>query len=63
MSVDPAPSSGLRARIRLSRNEIAHLRQGGIPSLKVGATGVEADLELRCSEVESDRARASSSNA
>jgi hypothetical protein len=46
MSVDPASSSELRARIRLSRNEIAQLWRGGILSRKVEQKGMEADLEL-----------------
>ena len=45
----------LRAAVRLSRHEIAHLWHGGILSLKVEAPGVEADLELRCAEAETER--------
>jgi hypothetical protein len=45
----------LRAKIRLTKNEIAHLWNGGILSLKVEGSGVEADLELRCPETEPDR--------
>ncbi len=45
----------LRAKVNLTKNEIAHLWNGGVLSLKVEGRGVEADLELRCSEVQSDR--------
>lgn len=45
----------LRANIRLTKNEIAHLWHGGILSLKVEAPDVEADLEFQCSEVEPER--------
>lgn len=45
----------LRAKIRLTKNEIAHLWNGGILSLKIEGSGVEADLELRCPETEPDR--------
>ena len=45
----------LRASIRLTKNEIAHLWHGGILSLKVEAPDGEADFELRRSEVESER--------
>ena len=55
MSADPRSSSELRATIRLSRSELAHLWHGGILSLKVEGKGVEADLELRCPEVASER--------
>lgn len=55
MSANPGSSSELRATIRLSRSEIAHLWHGGILSLKVEGGGMEADLELRCPEVESTR--------
>jgi hypothetical protein len=48
-------SAELRASVWLTKNEIAHLWNGGVLSLKVEGTGVEADLELRCSEVESKR--------
>jgi hypothetical protein len=46
---------GLRAKINLTRNEIAHLWNGGVLSLKVEGPGGEADLELRCGEAASDR--------
>jgi hypothetical protein len=49
------PTSELRAKVRLSKNEIAHLWNGGILSLKVEGSGIEADLELRCPETETDR--------
>jgi hypothetical protein len=52
---DPRTSAELRARIRLTKNEIAHLWHGGILSIKVEGPDMEADLELRCSEVESNR--------
>jgi hypothetical protein len=48
-------SAELRATIRLTKHEILHLWNGGVLSLKVAGPGVEADLELRCSEVESER--------
>ena len=49
-------SKVLRAAVRLSRHEIAHLWNGGILSLEVGAAGMEADLELRCAEAQAERA-------
>ena len=55
MTTDPGPSAELRAKVRLSRKEIAHLWDGGLLSLKVDGPGVEADLELSCSEAESER--------
>jgi hypothetical protein len=45
----------LRARVKLTKSEIAHLWNGGVLSLKVEGAGVEADIELRCPEAESDR--------
>jgi hypothetical protein len=45
----------LRAKVHLTKNEIAHLWNGGVLSLKVEGSGVEADLELRCPEAVSDR--------
>jgi hypothetical protein len=51
MSVDPAPSFELQARIRLSRNEITQPRRGGILSRKVEHEEMEADLELHCALV------------
>ena len=45
----------LRARVKLTKSKIAHLWNGGVLSLKVEGTGVEADIELRCPEAESDR--------
>ena len=45
----------LRAKINLTRNEIAHLWNGGVLSLKVEGPGVEAEIELRCPEAASDR--------
>ncbi|HSB70134.1 MAG TPA: hypothetical protein VLT62_12440 [Candidatus Methylomirabilis sp.] len=55
MTQDTGSPSELRAKIRLTKREIAHLWSGGILSLKVEASGIEADLELRCSEAEADR--------
>jgi hypothetical protein len=52
---DRGPTAELRAKIRLRRNEIAHLWSGGVLSLKVEGPGVEADLELSCPEVEPER--------
>jgi hypothetical protein len=45
----------LRAKVKLTKNEIAHLWNGGVLSLKVEGSGVEADIELKCPEAESDR--------
>lgn len=45
----------IRATVRLTRAEVAHLWQGGVLSLKVEGQGAEADLELRCPEAETDR--------
>lgn len=45
----------LRAKVHLTRSEIAHLWNGGVLSLKVEGSGVEADLEIRCPEAVSDR--------
>ena len=45
----------LRAKVNLTRNEIAHLWNGGVLSLKVEGKGIEADIEVRCPEVASDR--------
>lgn len=45
----------LRARVRLTRAEVAHLWHGGVLSLKVEGEAAEADLELSCPEAESDR--------
>jgi hypothetical protein len=55
MIADPGSPSELRAKIRLSRREIAHVWNGGILSLKVEGSGMEADLELSCSEAEPER--------
>lgn len=55
MIADPRPPAELRAKIRLSRREIAHVWNGGILSLKVEGPSVEADLELSCSEAEHER--------
>lgn len=45
----------LPAKVNLTKNEIAHLWNAGVLSLKVEGSGVEADLELRCPEAVSDR--------
>ena len=45
----------LRAKVGLTKNEIVHLWHGGVLSLKVEGRGVEADLELRCSELQPER--------
>jgi hypothetical protein len=45
----------LRVKVNLTKNEIAHLWNGGVLSLKVEGPGAEADLELRCPEAQSDR--------
>ncbi len=55
MTIAPGPSAELRAKVRLSRKEIAHLWNGGVLSLKVEGPGMEADLELSCSEAEPER--------
>lgn len=55
MSRDVGLPAELRAKVKLTKNEIAHLWSGGVLSLKVEGAGVEADLELRCPEVVSDR--------
>jgi hypothetical protein len=54
MSADPGPATELRAHVKLSKHEIAHLWNGGILSLKIEGSGMEADLEIRCSEAESE---------
>jgi len=55
MIASPGPAAELRAHVKLTKREIAHLWNGGILSLKVEGPAMEADLELRCSEVESER--------
>lgn len=55
MTTGPVSSAELRAKIRLSRKEIAHVWNGGVLSLKVEGPGMEADLELTCSEAEPER--------
>ncbi len=45
----------LRAKIKLTKAEIAHLWNGGILSLKVEGPGTFADLEVRCGEVQPER--------
>ena len=55
MTTDHVPSAELRAKVRLRRNEIAHLWNGGVLSLKVEGPDMEADLEISCSEAKSER--------
>ncbi len=55
MTMTPGPSAELRAKVRLSRKEIAHLWNGGVLSLKVEGPGMEADLEISCPEAEPER--------
>ncbi len=45
----------IRATVRLTRVELAHLWHGGVLSLKIEGAGGEADLELRCPEAEMKR--------
>ena len=45
----------LRARVDLTKNEIAHLWNGGVLSLKIEGRGIEADIEFRCTESQSER--------
>ncbi len=49
------PLTELRAKIKLTKAEIAHLWNGGVLSLKVEGPDAYADLELRCSEGEPAR--------
>lgn len=55
MSQEVGSPAELRAKVRLTKNEVVHLWNGGVLSLKVEGTGVEADIELKCPEAESDR--------
>lgn len=55
MSHGAGSPAELRAKVNLTKNEIAHLWNGGVLSLKVEGSGVEADLELRCPKAVSDR--------
>jgi hypothetical protein len=55
MSEDSRSAGELRAKVGLAKSEIVHLWNGGVLSLKVEGRGVEADLELRCSEVQPER--------
>jgi hypothetical protein len=55
MSQDVRSAGELRAKVGLTKSEIVHLWNGGILSLKVEGRAVEADLELRCSEVQPER--------
>ncbi len=45
----------IRAKVRLKKQEIAHLWNGGILSLKIEAPGAEAHLELSCPEMAADK--------
>jgi len=56
MSHDVGSSAELRAKVNLTKNEIAHLWNGGVLSFKIEGSGVDADLEFRCPESLSDRA-------
>ena len=55
MIQDIRSAGELRAKVGLTKNEIVHLWNGGILSLKVEGREFEADLELRCSEVHPER--------
>jgi hypothetical protein len=55
MIQDIRSAGELRAKVGLTKNEIVHLWNGGILSLKVEGREFEADLELRCSEVQPER--------
>jgi hypothetical protein len=55
MSHDVGSPAELRARVNLTKNEIAHLWNGGVLSLKIEGAGIEADIEFRCPEVQSER--------
>ncbi len=55
MSDERGAPAELRAHVPLTKAEIAHLWNGGVVSLKVESSAVEADLELRCPEAASDR--------
>ena len=57
MSPDARSSRELRAQVRLSRQEIAHLWNGGVLSLKIEGRDAEADRELSCSEAVSGGVR------
>ncbi len=49
------PLAELRATIKLTKTEIAHLWNGGVLSLKIEGPDAYADLELRCSKAEPAR--------
>ena len=55
MSHDVRSPAELRAKVNLTKNEIVHLWNGGVLSLKVEGSGAEADIEIRCPEAVSDR--------
>ncbi len=55
MSQGVGSPAELRAKVNLTKNEIAHLWNGGVLSLKVEGKGIEADIEFRCPEAQSDR--------
>jgi hypothetical protein len=46
----------LVAKLLLSREEIAHLYQGGVLSLKIRGKESDASLEISCGEVPEQRA-------
>ncbi len=50
-----AAPAELRAKIKLTKTEIAHLWNGGVLSLKIEGPSAYADLELRCSEMVPER--------
>ncbi len=55
MNASSGTPAELRAKIKLTKAEIAHLWNGGVLSLKIEGPGAYADLEVRCSEVEPER--------
>ena len=55
MSQEAGSPAELRAKVNLTKNEIAHLWNGGVLSLKIEGVGIEADIEFRCPEAQSDR--------
>ncbi len=55
MSHDVGAPAELRARVNLTKNEIAHLWNGGVLSLKIEGRGTKADIEFRCPEAQSER--------
>ena len=55
MSHDVGSPAELRAKVNLTKNEIVHLWNGGVLSLKIEGRGIEADIEFRCPEAQSER--------